>query len=456
MNSRKTETAYVCNNCGQDFSKWHGRCPDCGAWDAITEFRQTKIASEKHARTGATANPVELSSCESEQSGRIQSSFPEIDRVLGGGLVSGALILIGGDPGIGKSTLLMQLCAAWAGQSRKVIYVSGEESAEQIFLRGSRLEINKSAITLLTETSVEAICASLAHIKPDIVIIDSIQTMFSENLESSPGSVSQVRESASLLMRHAKENNTVIILIGHVTKEGAIAGPRVLEHMVDTVLYFEGDSNYQYRIVRSVKNRYGPSGEIAIFEMTDRGLREITNASQFFLLNRDVPQIGTSIVPVLEGSRILVVEMQALVNKSHFGLPQRVASGINPKKLSLLLAVIERFGGLLTGDSDIFFNVVGGLTVSEPAIDLGITAAIMSSYKNRPLRRDLAFIGELGLGGEIRPVNNMELRLKELFRMGFKECVVTKPARQADWTNCNPGMKLIKCAKIGEVQDYIF
>jgi DNA repair protein RadA/Sms len=280
--------------------------------------------------------------------------------------------------------------------------------------------------------------------------------MYSEALESAPGSVSQVRESASLLLRFAKQNRTAILLIGHVTKDGSIAGPRVLEHMVDTVLYFEGDSHYQYRIIRAVKNRYGPSGEIAIFEMSDRGLKEIGNPSNYFLHTRASPQIGTSVAPVLEGSRVLVVELQALVNKSHFGLPQRIASGINPKKLSLLLAVLERFGGIMTGDHDIFFNVVGGLTITEPAIDLGIAAAILSSFRNRALRKDLAFIGELGLGGEIRPVNNMPMRFKELSRMGFRECVTAKPAKKNDWTGDECGLKLIECGKIGEVQQYLF
>ncbi len=456
MNAKKTETVYVCGSCGQDFAKWHGRCPNCGVWDAITEFRQPVRGRGNKGRISDAKEMKALASCKPATAGRIPSTFPEIDRVLGGGLVPGALILLGGDPGIGKSTLLLQLCAAWARQSKNALYISGEESSEQIFLRSSRLGVSDTAISLLTETSIEAICAALARAKPDIVVIDSIQTMFSENLESAPGTVSQVRESTSLLLRYAKQNNTVIVLIGHVTKEGAIAGPRVLEHMVDTVLYFEGDSHYQYRIVRAVKNRYGPSGEIAIFEMTDRGLKEINNPSQFFLLNRAVPQIGTSIVPVLEGSRILVVELQALVNKSHFGLPQRVASGINPKKLSLLLAVLERFGGLMMGDHDIFFNIVGGLTVSEPAIDLGIAAAILSSFRNRPLRKDLAFIGELGLGGEIRPVNTMGLRLKELYRMGFHECVVTRPPKNAGWASEDYGLKLIQCAKIGEVQERIF
>ena len=456
MNAKKTETVYVCSNCGQDFSKWLGRCTNCSAWDTITEFKQPKRTGANRAAAAQSKEIVELSSCKPSSTARISSAFPEIDRVLGGGLVPGALILLGGDPGIGKSTLLLQLCAAWSRQSKKSMYISGEESAEQIFLRASRLGVAESSLSLLTETSIEAVCAALTRARPDIVIIDSIQTMFSEALESAPGTVSQVRESASLLLRYAKETNTVIVLIGHVTKEGAIAGPRVLEHMVDTVLYFEGDSHYQFRIVRAVKNRYGPSGELAIFEMTDRGLREINNPSEFFLLNRSSPQIGTAITAVLEGSRILVVELQALVNKSHFGLPQRVASGINPKKLSLILAVLERFGSLTIGDHDVFFNVAGGLTISEPAIDLGIAAAVISSFRNRPLRRDLAFIGELGLGGEIRPVNNMGQRLKELYRMGFKECVVTKPVKKADWATEDYGLKLIQCGRIGEVQEGIF
>jgi DNA repair protein RadA/Sms len=456
MVTKKTETVYVCGGCGQDFSKWHGRCPDCGAWDSITEFKQPKRSSVNKRSHDESAQAITLAACKPDAADRIVSTFSEVDRVLGGGLVPGALILIGGDPGIGKSTLLLQLCAVWAGSGNNVLYVSGEESGAQIYLRGARLGIGEASFSLLTETSIEAICTALSQSKPDIVIIDSIQTMYSEALESSPGSVSQVRESASLLLRFAKQNKTAIFLVGHVTKDGAIAGPRVLEHMVDTVLYFEGDSHYQYRIVRAIKNRYGPSGEIAIFEMSDRGLKEIGNPSNYFLHTRAAPQIGTSVAPVLEGSRILVVELQALVNKSHFGLPQRVASGINPKKLSLLLAVLERFGGIMTGDHDIFFNVVGGLTISEPAIDLGIAAAILSSFRNRALRKDIAFIGELGLGGEIRPVNNMPMRFKELSRMGFKECVTARPAKKNDWTGDECGLKLIECGKIGEVQQFIF
>ena len=309
---------------------------------------------------------------------------------------------------------------------------------------------------MVTETSVEAVLALLAAQKPDIVVVDSIQTIFTEQLESAPGSVSQIRESTALLLRFAKANGTALFLIGHVTKEGAIAGPRVLEHMVDTVLSFEGDTTYQYRILRVVKNRFGPSGEIALLSMSDSGLREVQNASEFFLLNRHEPQVGTAIAPIMEGCRILVVELQSLVNRSHFGIPQRVASGINPRKLSLILAVLERHGGSQLGDHDVFFNIAGGLTVAEPAIDLGIAAAILSSFRNRPLKRELACLGELGLGGEIRPVNNMGGRLKELARMGFKECVVTGSVKNADWNKSSNGLTLINCRKIAELQEVIF
>jgi DNA repair protein RadA/Sms len=454
--NKKSATVYVCNNCGEDFSKWMGRCTNCGAWETIVEMRGVKTTPSSRATVADKNDVVDFSSCNIDDSQRIQGVFPEIDRVLGGGLIPGALILVGGDPGIGKSTLLLQLVSAWTSQGKNGLYISGEESSEQIYLRGKRLGVSDSKIAMLTETSVDVILTKLQSVKPDIVVVDSIQTMYAEALESAPGSVSQVRETASMFLRFAKQHKTAIILIGHVTKDGSIAGPRVLEHMVDTVLYFEGDSNYQYRILRAVKNRYGPSGEIAILSMTDRGLKEENNPSEFFLLNRAQPQVGTAVVPVLEGSRVLVVEVQSLVNKSHFGLPQRVASGINPKKLSLLLAVLERFSGLSLGDHDIFFNIAGGLTVSEPAVDLAIAASIISSFRNRPLRKELAFAGELGLGGEIRPVNNMTIRLKELGRMGFKDCLVPKPPKKADWANADNGINLIMCGKIGEVQDYIF
>lgn len=454
--NKKPSTVYVCNNCGEDFPKWLGRCTNCGAWDSIIEMRGVKATPSSRATVSGPTEIVAFANCKVDESARIAGAFPEIDRVLGGGLIPGAFVLLGGDPGIGKSTLLLQLLSSWAKKGTQCLYISGEESAEQIYARGARLGVSDAPVLMLTETSVETILAKLAETRPDIVVVDSIQTMFSEAMESAPGSVSQVRESASMLLRFAKQHKTAVILIGHVTKDGSIAGPRVLEHMVDTVLYFEGDGNYQYRIVRAVKNRYGPSGEIAVLSMTDRGLKEIANPSEFFLLNRADPQVGTAIVPVLEGSRVLVVEVQSLVNKSHFGLPQRVASGINPKKLALLLAVLERFGGFSLGDYDVFFNVAGGLTVAEPAVDLGVAASIISSFRNKPLRRELGFAGELGLGGEIRPVNNMPLRIRELGHLGFSQRLVPRQPKKADWRDAGNKIDLLECGKIGEVGDLIF
>ncbi len=399
---------------------------------------------------------VRLSSCKPETIERTFTGYPEVDRVLGGGLVPGSMVLVGGSPGIGKSTLMLHIAAHFTKENSSVLYVSGEESVEQLSLRAQRLGIANVPITVFTETSVECVIATMEQLKPRIVIIDSVQTVFSEELESAPGSVSQVRECTAMLMRHAKESQTALFLVGHVTKEGAIAGPRVIEHMVDTVLYFEGDSSYQYRILRAIKNRFGPSGEIALLSMSDTGLSEVSNASEFFLMHRDTPQVGTAIVPVREGSRILVVELQALVNPTHFGLPQRVASGINPKKLSLLIAVLERYTGISLGDHDIFFNITGGLTVSEPAIDLGIAAALLSSFRNLPVHNGIAFLGEIGLGGEIRSVNSMILRLKELAGMGFKKCIVPIPARQSEWTKKVKGIELITCKSVNDLAEKIF
>lgn len=456
----KIKTVFFCNSCGEDFSKWLGKCTNCGEWDTISEFRQSKknrtSPSVSRQKCTMPQKMMMLSSCKPERIVRKYTGYPEVDRVLGGGLVPGSMILVGGNPGIGKSTLMLQMAAHFTQRDLVVLYVSGEESLEQLSLRSLRLNVGDAPINILTETSVERILDNLEQLKPDIVIIDSVQTMFSEELESASGSVSQVRECAALLMRHAKESQTALFLVGHVTKDGSIAGPRVLEHMVDTVLYFEGDSSYQYRILRAVKNRFGPSGEIALLAMADNGLSEVTNASEFFLMQRDKPQAGAAIVPILEGSRVLVVELQALVNPSHFGLPQRVASGINPKKLSLLIAVMERYTGISIGDHDIFFNITGGLTVSEPAVDLGVAAALLSSFRNVPIRNGLAFLGELGLGGEIRPVNNMAGRLKELAGMGFTHCVVPEPKKGSDWAKKNLGIELIRCDGVNRVEEFVF
>jgi DNA repair protein RadA/Sms len=457
--NKKSKSVYVCSDCGEEFSKWQGRCFNCGAWETITELRQPAVKKAAGRPTSGPLQPSQikpLSECESTVVERITTGFGEIDRVLGGGVVPGAMMLLGGDPGIGKSTLLLQIMTSLAGREKRVLYISGEESSEQISLHAERLGISGSKLFLLTETNLERITDSLATNQLDVVVVDSIQTIYSEGLESAPGSVSQVRECAAHLLRHAKENHIATFLVGHVTKEGAIAGPRVLEHMVDTVLSFEGDANYQYRILRAAKNRFGPSGEIALMSMSDNGLHEVVNCADLFLLNRDKPQVGTAFVPVVEGSRILAVELQALVNQTHFGLPQRVASGINPKKLSLLIAVLERYSGISLGEFDIFFNIAGGLTIAEPAIDLGITAALISSHVNRPLPAERALLGEIGLGGEIRPVNQMSKRLKELARLGFKHCIVPPPGKHSDWAEVHKQMRLISCGHVQKLREIIF
>ncbi|MDG5815965.1 DNA repair protein RadA [Chitinispirillales bacterium ANBcel5] len=457
MKSKKIKTAYVCNSCGQDYSKWHGRCESCGLWDSITEIKVNKrVPSGGFSLSEQNSTVKLLSDCDSISHSRYKSSFSDIDMVLGGGLVEGGFVLLGGDPGIGKSTLLLQIMSCWAEDGKSVLYVTGEESAQQVALRARRLEVQNASIKVFAETNIESMIQTFQKQKPQIVVIDSIQTAFTETLESAPGSVSQIRECGAMLLRFAKTEQVSIILVGHVTKEGAIAGPRVLEHMVDTVLQFEGEGVYNYRILRAVKNRFGPAGEIAFFSMTDKGLKEERNASEFFMLKRERPQAGTSVTPLLEGSRVIAVELQALVNRSHFGLPQRVASGINQRKLSLLIAVMEKYGGLVLGDHDVFFNVAGGLSVHEPAADLGVVAALYSSFRNLPIKHDLAFIGELGLGGEVRSVNNMAIRLKELARMGFKECAVTKPVGKADWyEQCKSILSLIPCKTVSDIADII-
>jgi DNA repair protein RadA/Sms len=457
---KNTKTSYVCTQCGQDYPRWQGKCDNCGIWDCISEFRGASGGGKSNF-SGKNSSPLDskplpIIECQDSSEPRFLSGFKEMDRVLGGGLVKGAFILLGGDPGIGKSTLMLQLSSRLASASKKVMYVSGEESPEQVSMRARRLKCKGDALQILPSTSVEVILSVLAEHKPEIVIIDSIQTIHSDELESSPGSVAQIRESTSMLLHYAKSSGTIFFLIGHVTKDGAIAGPRMLEHMVDTVLYFEGDPGYDYRIVRAVKNRFGPSGEIAVFSMSDGGLSEVKNASEFFLTNRGNPQIGTSVSPVLEGSRILVVELQALVNKSHFGMPQRVANGINQKRLALLLAVLERHGGLFIGDHDIFFNIAGGLSVSEPSIDLSVAASVISSFVNKPLRADCAFIGEIGLGGEVRTVSMIPNRLKELAQMGFRECIIPYGVKNLDQFKKESAISLIPCRSVAHLQNLLF
>lgn len=454
--SANTGTAFVCGSCGQDFPKWQGRCTACGSWNTITELRVPRRAPTRGKTPVQPSEVTLLSEARPRAASRFSTGYAEVDRVLGGGVVAGAMILLGGEPGIGKSTLLLQICAKMAREPGRVLYASGEESLDQTLVRANRLGLGDTAVGMLTETRVEAVLEHLQSRKPALAVVDSIQSMYSDGLESAPGSVSQVRECAAMLVRYANEHGTAIFLVGHVTKEGTIAGPRLLEHMVDTVLYFEGQSQYQYRLLRAVKNRFGPSGEITVLSMSDSGLHEVTNPSEFFMLNHARPQPGTATVPVLEGTRVLVVELQALVNPSHFGLPQRVASGINPRKLSLLLAVLERYGGVSLGDHDIFFNIAGGLRVDEPAADLGIVAAVLSSFRNRPAATGTAFLGELGLSGEVRRVSRTDIRLGELARLGFTTCVVgpsrTGKSRRAP----TEGLAVVTCRNVADLADLMW
>ncbi len=452
--NKKTKTSFVCTSCGDVFPKWQGKCTSCGTWDSISEFREGP-SNKSRDTAGTSAKPTLLSEITPLELERIATGFPDIDRVLGGGMVPGSMILVGGAPGIGKSTLMLQLAAGLANSGNGVLYISGEESAEQILLRADRLGFAGSPMQLLAETNAHGICAAIENLAPCAAVVDSIQTLFSDELESAPGSVAQVRECAAMLLRICKEKQITIFVIGHVTKEGTIAGPRVLEHMVDTVLYFDGDAIYQYRLLRAVKNRFGPSGEIAVLSMSDKGLAGVKNASEFFLSGGN-PQVGTAVAGLLEGTRVLAVELQALVNPAHFGMPQRVASGMNQKKLALILAIMERYTGLSLGDHDVFFNIAGGLTVNEPAADLAAAAAILSSHRNIPLRKGLALIGETGLGGEVRPVGSMQARLRELAGLGFTECIVPKPAKGADWAGKDFGIRLIHCDHVRVLMDLLF
>lgn len=408
-----------------------GRCPDCGSWNSLTEEAVSK--PEGRGARGATgARPIAYDLIKGGEGGRRSTGIRELDRVLGGGLVAGSVILIGGDPGIGKSTLLLQamaLIAAAPGGDPKisgVLYVSGEESPHQIRLRGERLGVRAEGLFVYPETELDRILATAREMGPRAVVIDSIQTIYSETVASAPGSVTQLRESAGTLMRFAKESGTPTFLIGHVTKEGAIAGPRVLEHIVDTVLYFEGDRGQPFRILRAVKNRFGSTNEIGVFEMRSSGLEEVTNPSELFLSDRgsDAAPAGSVVIPSIEGTRPILVELQALVSPCNFGIPRRTAIGADSSRLSLLLAVMEKRVGIHVGAQDVFVNVVGGLQLGEPAVDLGLVAAVASSLKDRPIPKNTAVFGEVGLGGEVRAVAQAELRLNEAAKMGFKRCIL--------------------------------
>ena len=420
----KSKTIFVCNECGYESAKWLGKCPGCNSWNSffeqkVVESKNSILKPEDKKRN----KPQKLNSYEAKQTFRTSTGFEELDRVLGGGLVKGSLILLGGEPGIGKSTLILQICDKVKGEG-KVLYVSGEESAEQIKFRADRLGINNEDILFLGETDIDIVNQAIIDINPKLVIIDSIQTMYSDELSAAAGSVSQVREITSQIMRICKSREITTIIIGHVTKDGNIAGPRVLEHMVDTVLYLEGERYFSYRILRGVKNRFGSTNEIGMFEMKEKGMTEILNPSDVLISEREDNPAGSCIVSCMEGTRPILVELQALTTQSIFGIPKRTANGVDYNRLALLIAVMEKKAGLMLGSQDVYLNVVGGLRIIEPSIDLGMILVTASIYKNIPIPKDMVIMGEVGLTGEVRKINLIEKRLKEAEKLGFKTCII--------------------------------
>jgi DNA repair protein RadA/Sms len=434
----KAKRVYVCRECGSKTPQWAGQCSDCGAWNSLEEAVQAPTDAgsqaniQKHTGyAGETRKEVQaLADITSEEAVRWTTGLPELDRVLGGGLVTGSVILIGGDPGIGKSTLLLQAMASLAQATNiKPLYVSGEESLQQIRLRAERLDLAQAPIDLLAETHVEQMLDVAQQRRPNVMVIDSIQTVFTEQLQSAPGTVAQVRESAAQLVRMAKSTGTTMIMVGHVTKQGALAGPRVLEHMVDTVLYFEGDTSTRFRIMRAVKNRFGAVNELGVFGMTELGLKEVSNPSAIFLSRGEEAVAGSVVTVIREGSRPMLVEVQALVDDSSLGNPRRVTVGLEQNRLAMLLAILHRHGGIACHDQDVFINVVGGVKLSETGADLAVLAAIMSSLRNKPIPKDWVLFGEVGLTGEIRPVQAGEERIRDAGKHGFKRAIV--PAANA-------------------------
>ncbi|NGY03776.1 DNA repair protein RadA [Solimonas terrae] len=431
----KAKTQYVCQSCGAVSPKWVGQCADCGAWNTLSETVAVPAAKSRAGGiSGAALGRIQrLDEVELQEEPRAATGMPEMDRVLGGGIVPGAVILIGGDPGIGKSTLLLQMLAQ-VQERLPTLYVTGEESLTQVHLRAKRLGLTRLDLPVLAETGVEAIVAQLQALRPGLVVIDSIQTLYTDALDSAPGSVSQLRECAAQLVRFAKSSQTAVVLVGHVTKEGAIAGPRVLEHMVDTVLYFEHDPGSRFRIIRAVKNRFGAVNELGVFAMTDGGLKEVSNPSALFLSRHGAPVPGSVITVTRQGSRPMLVEVQALVDQSTIGNPRRVTLGLEGNRLNMLLAVLHRHGGISLGDQDVFANVVGGMRIQEPAADLPLLLAALSSLRSRPVPGDWVVFGEIGLAGEVRPVAGGEERLIEAAKQGFKRAIVpeaNKPRRGA-------------------------
>ncbi len=450
----KAKSLYICTECGSTQPKWQGQCPDCNAWNTLVETVAEKPAASGHRFASlAPASGVQtLGKVEAREAPRLTSGIDEFDRVLGGGLVSGGVVLIGGDPGIGKSTLLLQ-CLASLSARAPVLYVSGEESAEQIALRAQRLEVSAPDLPLYAEINLEKILKTLEARQPRVAVIDSIQTLWSDALTSAPGSVAQVRECAAQLTRFAKQTGITLLFVGHVTKDGTLAGPRVLEHIVDTVLYFEGDSHSSFRLVRAVKNRYGSVNELGVFAMTDRGLRAVTNPSALFLSRHPEPVPGSSIVVTQEGTRPLLVEVQALVDQANAGHPKRLTVGLESQRLSMLLAVLHRHVGIMVSDQDVYVNAVGGVRINEPAADLAVILSILSSFKNKPLNDKLCVFGEVGLTGELRPCPRGQERLKEAAKLGFSQALV--PAANAPKAAI-PGLEVIAVRRLDEAVSKAF
>ena len=421
--AKAKKSVFFCQNCGHEESKWLGQCPACKEWNTFVEEKVTSVKAGT-VRDKKEAQIVALSSVETDEDERMMTEMAELDQVLGGGIVPGSLVLVGGDPGIGKSTLLLQVCQRLAAMNKKILYISGEESLKQIKLRANRMGDFSHTLFLLCETNLDMIRNVIEQQTPDMVVIDSIQTMYNEEVGSAPGSVSQVRESTNILMQLAKGLGISIFIVGHVTKEGTVAGPRVLEHMVDTVLYFEGDRHASYRILRAVKNRFGSTNEIGVFEMQKRGLVEVENPSEFMLSGRPEHASSSVVACAMEGTRPMLMEIQALVCKSSFGMPRRTAAGLDYNRVNLLMAVLEKRAGLPLSSYDAYVNIAGGIRMNEPAADLGIVMAIASSYKNKPVSEDAIVFGEVGLSGEVRAVIMPEQRVAEAKKLGFKTCIL--------------------------------
>ncbi len=455
MTKSKKSTVFFCQNCGFESAKWMGQCPGCREWNTFVEEQVSTAALKKNGTQGSTARqkPAVLSEITMEKEDRISTGMQELDRVLGGGVVAGSLTLVGGDPGIGKSTLLLQVCRNFSDAGAKVLYISGEESLKQIKMRAERIGSFNDNLLLLCETNLSLIDDTIRSQKPQIVIIDSIQTMYSEDVSAAPGSVSQVRESTALFLQLAKGLGVSIFIVGHVTKEGTVAGPRVLEHMVDTVLYFEGDRYASYRILRSVKNRFGSTNEIGVFEMREEGLTEVRNPSEYMLSGRPKDACGCVVACTVEGTRPLMVEMQALVCHSNFGIPRRQATGVDFNRVNLLMAVLEKRLGLQMSGCDAYVNLAGGIRIQEPAVDLGMVMAIVSSFKNRSVDESTVVFGEVGLSGEVRAVSLAEQRLQEAVKLGFTTCVM--PRANADMLKNTKSIKVIGVSNVQEAIELI-